>query len=151
MIKNRLQIENAIALGRKSIRDTIKSSRKKKTVASKAMEGSGGGSGISDDGVSGDEGKYMDEFKFLSGRRLSMPDNIGGDGVQGNKILKEEQRRLKFLSQFTDSPGLGVVGMENSASAIGSSNNNEPLIPGGGGGDKEDDDYLSDDDTDVEM
>ncbi|CAO3589805.1 unnamed protein product [Absidia cylindrospora] len=164
MIRNRLRIENSIAIGRRRIRESLKLSRKKKTVASKAMDQQGsGGSGVSDDGVSGDEGKYMDEFKFLSGRRLSMPGSIGGggsggadmDAIQGSKLLKEEQRRLRFLSQFTDSPGLGVVGMENPASFIGSSNknvssnNNEPLIPYGG--DNEVDDYLSDDETDVEL
>jgi hypothetical protein len=149
-------VENAIAIGRRNIRNALKSTRKKATTASKASDTPGSvGSGASDDGISGDEGgKMMDELKFLSGRRFSMPGSLG-DAPQGKTQLDEEQRRLKFLSQFTDSPGLGAIGggMDNSSTTQMGKNNRtqNPLLSDSDvfvdANDMEGD-YFSDDDED---
>lgn len=154
MIRNRLRVENAIAIGRRNIRNALKSSRKK-TAASKATDTPGSaGSGVSDDGISGDEsGKMIDELKFLSGRRFSMPGSLG-DPTQGKTQLDEEQRRLKFLSQFTDSPGLGAIGGDKPATTQMGKNNptQNPLLSDSDVYvDANDmvDDYFSDDDDDM--
>jgi hypothetical protein len=149
-------VENAIAIGRRNIRNASRSSRKK-TAASKATDTPGSaGSGASDDGISGDEGgKMMDELKFLSGRRFSMPGSLG-DAAQGKSQLDEEQRRLKFLSQFTDSPGLGSIGggTDNSSTSQMGKNNptQNPLLSDSDvyvDANDMGDDYFSEDDDDM--
>ncbi|KAI8331678.1 acyl transferase/acyl hydrolase/lysophospholipase [Chlamydoabsidia padenii] len=142
MIKNRLRVENSIDIARRNIRHTLKSKRKNGTLTKSAT---------SDDGTSGDEGgKMMDELKFLSGRRLSMPGSVGDS--KGASILKEEQRRLKFLSQFTDAPGLGSIGSEKASTSLMGKNNpsQNPLLSDDGDifmdANDETDEYFSDDD-----
>ncbi|KAI8086550.1 acyl transferase/acyl hydrolase/lysophospholipase [Halteromyces radiatus] len=134
MIRNRLRIENSIELCRRKIRNTIKSSRKQTDSSTKKnyLFHHEFGSGGSDDGASGDEARMMDEVKFLSGRRLSMPDGMVGSSKEGQRLLNEEQQRLDFLSQFTDGPGLGLAAMENSVTMNDKDNHHQnQLIPNG--------------------
>ncbi|CAO3587873.1 unnamed protein product [Absidia cylindrospora] len=105
MIRNRLRIENAIAAGRRHIRDSVKLSRQ--PPSTNTQNSSGG----SDDGFSGDDGKgskITDEYTFLSARRRSsMPGNTDQlNSSQEKTLYMEGKRRLKFLSQFTDTSGL---------------------------------------------
>ena len=87
MIANRLRIENAIVLGRKALRRQNKQEQRPRNKRSSVI--------LSDD-ASGSN----DETIFLAGRRASMPD---GSGVlQEREWRKEENRRRKFLAQFTD-------------------------------------------------
>jgi hypothetical protein len=131
MIRNRLRIENSIRLGRRHVRDNLKSTRQQKTSAVDRIKEQQHSSG--DDAVSGDEGRAMDEFKFLSGRRLSMPDNIGSAApLEGKKAWTEEQRRLKFLAQFTDTSGLGMSNGQYASASTGA---------------HQMDDYLDDDES----
>lgn len=133
MIRNRLRIENSIRLGRRHVRDSHKSTRQQNTSAIDRIKEQQHSSG--DDAASGDEGRAMDEFKFLSGRRLSMPDNMGSAApLEGRKVWKEEQRRLKFLAQFTDTSGLGTGTGQYASSSTGAHHT---------------DDYLSDDESEL--
>ncbi|KAI8328819.1 acyl transferase/acyl hydrolase/lysophospholipase [Chlamydoabsidia padenii] len=111
MIRNRLRIENSINQGRRQVR------LKRQPIDQHSD--------------SGDEGKPTDEVKFLSGRRLSMPDTF-----EGRQVWKEEEQRLQFMSQFTDTAGLGMGNKNNSQH---SSNINDM------------DDYLSDGESDLEL
>ncbi|CAO3630213.1 unnamed protein product [Cunninghamella blakesleeana] len=95
MIRNRLRIENSIALGRQHIR----SSGKLEKQATKMNETRNGIS--SDDNGSGDDIKFLDDYKFLASRRLSVP-TVLGDKQLEKSIINEEKERFKFMSQFTD-------------------------------------------------
>ncbi|KAI7856709.1 acyl transferase/acyl hydrolase/lysophospholipase [Circinella umbellata] len=90
MISNRLRIENAINRGRRLVRRQNKQDQKplqqQKRASTMAMSDDASGSN--------------DEITFLAGRRASMPDGSGL--LQEKEWHKEENRRRKFLAQFTD-------------------------------------------------
>ncbi|KAI9305391.1 acyl transferase/acyl hydrolase/lysophospholipase [Cunninghamella echinulata] len=109
MIKNRLRIENAIALGRQHIHGLAKSEKRTTTTTARSTAGTATAAVIandlrngasSDDNGSGDDIKFLDEYNFLAGRRLSMPSAM--DSELGKNLMDEEKQRFKFMSQFTD-------------------------------------------------
>lgn len=109
MIKNRLRIENAIALGRQHIHGLAKSEKRTDTTTARSTAGTAKAAVIandlrngasSDDNGSGDDIKFLDEYNFLAGRRLSMPSAM--DSELGKNLMDEEKQRFKFMSQFTD-------------------------------------------------
>ena len=89
MISNRLRIENAINRGRKLVRRQNKQDQKPLQQQKRL-------SVVTSDDASGSN----DEIVFLAGRRASMPDGSGL--LQEKEWHKEENRRRKFLAQFTD-------------------------------------------------
>ncbi|KAI8138327.1 acyl transferase/acyl hydrolase/lysophospholipase [Fennellomyces sp. T-0311] len=88
MIANRLRIENAIIQGRKALRRQNKQEQRPRNKRSSVS--------LMSDDASGSN----DETIFLAGRRASMPDGTGP--IQEKEWRKEENRRRKFLAQFTD-------------------------------------------------
>ncbi|KAI8997698.1 acyl transferase/acyl hydrolase/lysophospholipase [Pilobolus umbonatus] len=104
MISNRLRIESAIEKAKKSLRQSSKqdysvTNKDFSRITSLPMEELAAeiNAGNTSDVGSGDE------IKFLSRRRLSMPDAaLSSHNVQ-KEFYKEQNRRRRFMAQFTES------------------------------------------------